>query len=134
MANFPEFPEIRLVVSVLIGGGIGSLARFLAGHYMPALLGTSFPWATLFVNVLGSVWLGFIGTVAVQKPGAIDPVIRLLLTTGFAGGFTTFSTFAFESLSLYQRGDTTLALANVGANLIVSLLFVWLGAVLARLL
>lgn len=132
MGTFPDFPDLKLVVAVLVGGAIGSLARFLAGHYMSALFGTSFPWATLFVNVAGSLWLGFIGTIAIQKPGAIDPVIRLLLTTGFAGGFTTFSSLAFESMALYERGDIGIAVANIGANLVVGFIAVWLGAVVAR--
>jgi CrcB protein len=129
-----DFPETSQVVSVAIGGAIGSIARFLAGYYMASWYGTTFPWATLFVNVVGSLWLGFIATLAVQKPGLIDPVMRLALTAGFAGGFTTFSTFAFETIALYQRGDNTLALANIALNLIVGLASVWLGIILARLL
>jgi CrcB protein len=125
---------MKSVGAVLLGGGIGSLARYLAGHYLPIWLGTAFPWATLFVNVAGSMCLGFIGTLAIQKPGVIDPTMRLLLTAGFAGGFTTFSTFTFETLLLYERGSSLLALANIGSNLVIGFMFVWLGAILARLL
>lgn len=132
MPNFPEFPDFKLIVAVLVGGGIGSLCRFLVGHYLGALLGTTFPWATLFVNVAGSLWLGFIATVAIQKPGTIDPVMRLLLTTGFAGGFTTFSTLTYESIALYEQGGIGIAMANIGANLIVGLIAVFLGGILAR--
>jgi CrcB protein len=129
-----DLPPIPQVLAVAIGGSVGSVVRFLTGYYFATWYGTSFPWATLFVNVAGSLWLGFIATLAIQKPGAIDPVLRLALTAGFAGGFTTFSTFAFETLSLYDRGDNTLALANMALNLIVGIASVWLGIILARLL
>jgi CrcB protein len=131
MSN-PGFPNISFVFSVALGGAVGSVTRFLAGHYMAAWLGSSFPWATLAVNVVGSLWLGFIATLALGKPGMIDPWTRLLLTTGFAGGFTTFSTFAYETLALYERGDIMMALGNIGLNLIVGLVAVVLGALIAR--
>lgn len=126
-------PDAAHMLAVVIGGGIGSLLRFVAGHYLPAYLGSTFPWATLLVNVTGSLWLGFIGTMAIAKPGAIDVTTRLLLTTGFAGGFTTFSTLTFESLSLYERGDINLAMLNIASNLIVGLICVFVGAILARI-
>jgi CrcB protein len=133
MSN-PGFPNLTFVVAVALGGAVGSVARFLAGHYMAAWLGTTFPWATLAVNVFGSLWLGFVGTIALGKPGAIDPFTRLLLTTGFAGGFTTFSTFAYETLALYERGDSMLALGNIALNVVVGMVAVILGAVIARAL
>ena len=134
MSNMPTFPEVQVVAAVAFGGAVGSVARFLAGHYLGALLGPTFPWATLLVNVTGSAFLGLIGTLSIEKPGTIDPLVRLLLTTGFAGGFTTFSALSFESLSLYQRGDSGLALANIALNVVVGLISVWVGAVIARAL
>jgi CrcB protein len=134
VSNIPAFPEFQVVSAVALGGAIGSVARFLAGHYMGALFGPTFPYATLFVNVTGSAFLGLVGTLSIEKPGTVDPLVRLLLTTGFAGGFTTFSAFTFESLALYQRGDGGLAAANIVLNLIVGLISVWAGAVLARAL
>lgn len=92
----------------------------------------TFPWATLIVNVFGSLWLGFFGALAVDKPGIMDPNVKFMLTSGFAGGLTTWSSLAFETLALYQRGDTGLAAANMAANVVVGMLAVLLGAVIAR--
>ncbi len=129
-----NFPDLTQVAAVAIGGAVGSVARFVAGFYFANAFGTSFPWATLFVNVSGSLWLGFIASLALSKPETIDPVVRLLLTTGFAGGFTTFSTLTYESLMLYENGNLNLAAANLGSNLVVGLLAVYAGTILARLL
>jgi CrcB protein len=133
VASF-SLPDGLQVLAVAAGGAIGSVARFVAGYYAPVWFGAEFPWATMFVNVTGSLWLGFFGTLATAKPGTIDPVMRLFLTTGFAGGFTTFSTYAFESMALYQRGDTSLAIANILGNLVLGILGAVIGAVVARLL
>jgi len=119
--------------AVLIGGAAGSLSRYLVGHIVGNMAGTMFPWATLAVNVSGSIFLGYVGTIAVLKPGAIDPNIRLLLTTGFAGGFTTYSAFTFETLLLYQQGEFDLVPLNIMCNLLLGFVGVWAGIVIARL-
>lgn len=121
-------------LAVALGGSIGSIARFLSGYYFANWFGTSFPWATLFVNVIGSAFLGFIFNFTMSKPNVLDPNARLLLTTGFCGGFTTFSSFAWETFSLYQKGDTTLALANIASNLVLGFLACYLGYLLGRLI
>ena len=128
-----NLPGINEMLAVAIGGSIGSLARFLSSHYMSLWLGTTFPWGTLVVNVLGSFLIGFVATLAFNKPGLIDPGMRLFLTSGFAGGFTTFSALAFETFALYQRGEIMLVLANVGGNLVLGLIAVVIGVMLARL-
>ncbi|MBS2002241.1 MAG: fluoride efflux transporter CrcB [Cyanobacteria bacterium SZAS LIN-5] len=119
-------------LAVALGGSVGSIARFWSGQLFSNWFGTTFPWATLFVNIVGSAFLGFVFSFSIAKPGAVDPNVRLLLTTGFSGGFTTFSAFAWETLSLYQKGDTTLALANIGANLLLGFIAVFLGYLLGR--
>jgi fluoride exporter len=134
VSNVPAFPDLQLVSVVALGGAVGSVARYLAGYYVGALLGPSFPYATLLVNVTGSALLGLVGTLSIDKPGTVDPVVRLLLTTGFAGGYTTFSALTFETLSLYQRGESGLAVGNIALNLIIGMISVWVGAVIARAL
>jgi fluoride exporter len=129
-----SLPDGIQLFAVAIGGAIGSMARFAAGYYMSGAFGTTFPWSTLLVNVSGGFFIGFVATLAFAKPGTVDPLIRLLLTTGFAGGFTTFSAFSFETWSLFERGDIALAAMNVAGNLILSIAGVVLGALLARLL
>lgn len=118
---------------VAIGGVIGCLMRFLVGIWFGKLFGTSFPWGTLAVNVFGCIWLGYVGWLNIAKPGSIDPLLRLAFTTGFAGGLTTFSTFVFETLSLYASGELNLAVANVAANLILGFAGAWCGIVAARM-
>jgi fluoride exporter len=130
-ANFPEW---SLVVAVAVGGAMGTLLRYLAGFYFGQWFGTSFPWATLFVNVAGGLIIGVVATLTLEKPGVMGPVARLFLTTGFCGGFTTFSTFSFETLSFFQRGETAFAFANIGSNVVISLAATFVGIILARLL
>lgn len=129
--NLPGWPEM---IAVTIGGAVGSLARFLSAHYFSLWLGTTFPWGTLFVNVLGSLLIGFVATLAFSKPNVMDPAVRFFLTSGVAGGFTTFSALAFETFSLYQKGEVMLAFANLGGNLLLGFIAVIVGVVLARLL
>jgi fluoride exporter len=129
--NLPAFND---VLAVALGGMVGSVCRYLTGFYLALWLGTTFPWGTLIVNFVGSAFLAFIATLAMNKPGVIDPWLRFFLTTGFAGGFTTFSALAFETASLYQRGEVMLAAANMGGNLLLGVVAVVIGIVLARLI
>ncbi|HEY9676882.1 MAG TPA: fluoride efflux transporter CrcB [Drouetiella sp.] len=122
------------IASVFIGGSIGSVLRYLSGFYLSNWFGTTFPWGTLFVNIVGSFVLGFVMSFAINKPNALDSTTRLILTTGFCGGFTTFSSFAWETLSLYQKGDATLAIANLSSNLVFGFLACFIGYVLGRMI
>jgi CrcB protein len=128
-----SFPPLSQIGAVALGGSVGSVLRFFSNHYFAMWFGTTFPYGTLFVNVAGSLWLGFVGTLALNKAGLFDPNVRLLLTTGFAGGFTTFSSLAFETMALYQGGSLALALGNVAGNVILGMLGLILGIYLARL-
>src|SRR5215470_11082188 len=130
MPTLPGLPGAEQLLAVLIGGAVGSVARFLVGHIFGNWFGATFPWATLVVNSTGSIWLGYIATMTILKPGTIDPNMRLLLTTGFAGGFTPYSSFAFETLALYQRGEFDLVPLNIVCNLILGFLGAWLGIVI----
>lgn len=103
------------VLAVAVGGAGGAVARFLVSLALARWLGASFPWGTLAVNVAGSFVLGAVAGVA-QVPGAVHPTARALVGTGFCGGFTTFSTFAVETIAMPAR----LAALNAGANLAAS--------------
>lgn len=94
---------MRLLL-VLCGGAAGSAARYLAGIWLGGWLGVTFPWGTLFVNILGSLLIGIIATLA-DESGWLSADTRILLVTGFLGGFTTFSSFALESLRLAEQRD-----------------------------
>ena len=122
---------------VFFGGGIGAVCRFLTTTHIGARFGSVFPWGTLTVNTIGSFLMGLIMGVLillVEQRGslAISEPARLLLTVGFLGGFTTFSSFSMETMSLLRGGDTFYALLNIGINVILGLLAVGLGLFLAR--
>ena len=112
---------IRNILLVALGGALGSVARYL----FSGLNVSSWPWGTFTVNIVGSLLIGlFIGMVG---KGAFSPEMKLLLVTGFCGGFTTFSTFANESLSMMKRGDVLLSALYIGASVTIGILAVWLG-------
>jgi len=116
-----------------LGGFLGSVLRYGASGLVHRLApSTLFPLGTLSVNVLGSLLIGLLGGLA-ESRGILGPESRLLLLIGFLGGFTTFSTFAFETLGLMRAGQTTLVLGNVLGQVCLSLIAVWAGLVLSRL-
>jgi CrcB protein len=115
---------------VFVGGGLGSVARLAVGRASLALLGPGLPWGTLAVNVAGSLAIGL--AVGLLNAFAVSLSMRVFLITGFLGGFTTFSAFSLDALTLWQRGDAPVALAYVAASLVFSLLAVAAGFQLTR--
>ena len=109
---------------VFIGGGLGAICRYLATSAIGARFGLMFPFGTLFVNTLGSflmaLVLGFLLPLA-KSTHMMPEALRLLLTVGFLGGFTTFSSFSMETLTLIRGGSLFLAFANIGANVLLGL-------------
>ena len=108
-----------LVGAVAIGGAAGSVARLLAGEAIQQRIGTSFPVGTLVINVSGSLLLGFIIRIALDVP-AVTPTTRALLTTGFCGGFTTFSTFSYDTAVLLENGTLIRASVYALASVLLS--------------
>ena len=90
---------------VFIGGGIGASLRHGVNLLTPRLLGTAFPYATMFENVSGSLVMGLLAGYFAFKSGETAQSWRLFLTTGILGGYTTFSTYSLDSLLLYERGE-----------------------------
>ncbi len=113
---------------VMLGGAIGAGARHLAGVAGLRWLGPGFPWATLCVNLLGSLLMGLLAGWLVRAGGSEQA--RLFLAVGILGGFTTFSAFSLETFLMLERGETAVAAAYVAASVIggVALLFagLWL--------
>lgn len=115
-----------------MGGAAGAVARHLVGGWAAARWGTTFPYGTLAINVVGSFLLGAVATLTTER--FVAPEARLLIGVGFLGAFTTFSTFSYESLQLLSDGGFLPATLNLFGSLAAGLAAVWLGMVLARLL
>lgn len=117
------------LLQVALGGALGASARYLTGVAVLRLVGPGFPWATLAVNVVGSFAMGCL-VVGLAHLGGMR--FAPLLMTGLLGGFTTFSAFALDAVTLWERGETGLAAAYVGASVILSLGGLLAGLVFAR--
>lgn len=117
---------------VMVGGALGAGLRHGVNTLAPRLLGTGFPYATLTVNIAGSLVMGlFVGWLAKQA-GGVPTGLRLFFATGVLGGFTTFSAFSLDVSVLWERGDTGLALVYVLASVVISILALFAGLGLAR--
>lgn len=114
-----------------IFGGLGCIARYLVSGWTYALAGRGLPYGTLAVNVLGSFLLGLLMTFGLRST-LLSPELRIGLTVGFLGGFTTFSTFSYETMRLLEEGSLWQAGANIVLNVTICLLFALLGMFLAR--
>jgi CrcB protein len=123
--------RLMLVAYVALGGGVGTAARYLLTLFVQQRAGAGFPVATLLVNVTGSFLLGLLMRYALESTAA-SPEARLLLTTGFCGGFTTFSTFSYETARLIEDGEWRRGVAYIAASVILSIGGLFLGFALAR--
>lgn len=124
--------ETLIVLAVALGSALGGVARYGLSGLVARSFGETFPWGTLIVNVLGSFLIGFVATLTGPDGRVlVSPVTRQFWMPGIFGGFTTFSSFSLQTLSLAQDGEWTRALANVTLSVALCLLGVWLGAVLA---
>ncbi|CUQ66814.1 fluoride efflux transporter CrcB [Candidatus Nitrospira inopinata] len=113
------------------GGFVGSILRYvISGAVQTASQSIAFPYGTLAVNVIGCFLIGFFSELA-ESRGLFSPDTRAFLIVGILGGFTTFSTFGNETMNLLHDGEWTLALLNVGAQVLLGLGGVWLGYILA---
>ena len=121
------------VLMVGLGGALGSIARYVLGAMVQRIAGSMFPAGTVVVNVVGSFLMGVVMQLGADSK-SISPLMRLALTTGFLGGFTTMSAFSFETVALLEGGASRLAIANVAATLVGCLGGCWLGAVTVRTL
>jgi CrcB protein len=116
---------------VALGSAVGGMSRYLVGGLVQRLWQTSFPTGTLFVNFSGSFLLGLFLRYALNTP-SFSPEVRALLTIGFCGGYTTFSTFSYETIALLDSGEWGRAGLYVTASLLLALGGTFLGAALAR--
>jgi CrcB protein len=115
-----------------VGGFLGANARYVLARGLGAAFDTPFPLGTFVVNVSGSFLLGILGALVAQKVTPHSEAMRLALGVGFLGGFTTFSTFEFETHALLADGSWLTATANIVASVLVGLFAVRAGIVVAR--
>jgi CrcB protein len=119
------------VLSIAAGGAAGALVRWSVSLWIHGLLGPGFPYGTLAVNVAGSFAMGVLYVVLGQRL-EVAPELRLALTVGFLGAFTTFSTFSMETIGLLEDGRFPAALLNVSSSIALCLGGCWLGLIAAR--
>ncbi|APG24545.1 MAG: fluoride efflux transporter CrcB [Syntrophotalea acetylenica] len=119
------------VVFIAVFGACGCISRYLVSGWVYALVGRGLPYGTLAVNMIGSLLLGLIMEGGLRS-AVLPAELRMGITTGFMGGFTTFSTFSYETVRLLEDGSVIAAGANILLNVIVSVLFAALGIWLAR--
>jgi len=120
------------LISVAAGGALGASARYLLGLWLVSEA-TRISWAILAANVVGCFLAGFLAAVLSQRV-EFSPAMQLFLGTGVLGGFTTFSAFSVNTLAIAESGDTLLAAGNIMLNVVGSLLAVFLGWSIARLI
>jgi CrcB protein len=120
-------------ILVIIGGGIGAFFRYLLSGWIYKVLGTDFPYGTLAVNVIGCLVIGLFLTMAEDR-FLISPSFRIFFAVGVLGGFTTFSTFSFETVGLLKDGAIAIGLLNVGVSIVVGLTATWVGMLAGRII
>ena len=119
------------ILLVAFGGAFGSVSRYLLGTWIQSVSKSiDFPYGTLMVNLIGCFVIGFLSQLA-ETRGVFTSEARAFVFIGILGGFTTFSSFGNDTINLLRDGEMLNALANVGANVILGLLLVWLGRTVA---
>jgi CrcB protein len=120
--------SFQLIIAVAFGGALGSVTRYLVGIGSGKLLGVDFPWGTLIINVTGSFLIGlFVGMFATRWD--LPQAVRVFLTVGICGGYTTFSTFSLDAFYLMERGEAVAAAVYMIGSVVLSV-----GALIAAML
>lgn len=119
-------------LAIALGGALGSMARYATGVYVGRWLGSSFPWGTLLINIVGSFLIGaFAESFALRWSAA--PVTRVFLVVGICGGYTTFSTFSLDVVTLLNRGEALIAGAYMTASIALGIAALFAGLHTMRL-
>ena len=122
--------EALIYLWVIAGSAIGGGLRYFFSGLIASQIGETFPWGTLFVNVSGSFVIGFFATLtSIDGRMIVAPTMRQFVMTGICGGYTTFSSFSIQTLSLVQDGQYARAGLNVVGSVVLCLGAVWLGHV-----
>ncbi|HTY58226.1 MAG TPA: fluoride efflux transporter CrcB [Bacteroidota bacterium] len=119
------------ILLVFIGGGLGAVARYLLQGAVYRITGASFPYGTIVVNIIGCFTIGLLMS-SMEERFLAAPSLRIFLTIGILGGFTTFSSFSYETMALLREGDLLMGGLNVVASVAICLGATWLGLGLGR--
>jgi CrcB protein len=123
---------LQIYLWIGLGSALGGMARFWCSGLMARLIGETFPWGTLFVNVAGSLAIGLFATLTSPDGRMfVDQTTRQFVMLGVLGGFTTFSSFSLQTLALMNDGEWLYAGLNIGASVLACLIAVWIGHVAA---
>jgi CrcB protein len=118
------------ILYLVAGGAIGTLARYFVSGVAQKYMGSGFPWGTLVVNVTGAFIIGLVW--GLFETVEIRSGFRIFVFIGILGGFTTFSSFALETMNLYKQGEIKMAIINILANNILAIILVFAGFIAAR--
>lgn len=122
-----------LILAVGVGGALGAIARYLLGGLVHSLTASLFPYGTFVVNVVGCLCFGLVVGIADSR-FVVGPGARAFILIGVLGGFTTFSSFTFESFELVRSGQMIQAAANVSGQVVLGFIALWIGFAAARAL
>jgi len=124
---------LKSILIVGIGGFIGTVARFLISRYFQFNITSVFPWGTFIINITGCLLIGIIYGIS-EKSDALSPEIRLFLTVGICGGFTTFSTFSNDAFMLVREQEWIRFALYASLSLFIGLMAVYLGRFIVKLI
>ncbi len=124
---------LKQLLLIGMGGAFGAISRFLLSNGIYALWGRAFPYGTLFVNVFGSLFMGLLYALLIERV-TFSEDLRALLLVGFLGALTTFSTFSIETLLLFEQGIWLKAILNILSSVVLCLAASWAGILLGRML
>jgi CrcB protein len=122
-------PTLSLYAWIAAGGAIGTVLRYRVGLWFAGLVGEAMPWGTIVINITGSFVIGLFAALLEGGRLQVAPEVRSFVLVGLCGGFTTFSSFSLQTLTLVQTGHPGRALANVLVSVALCLVAVWLGFV-----
>lgn len=125
--------DAKAIFAVAIGGAIGASARFVFSQIFLQRLGPGFPWGTAFINISGSFLIGLIAQLAITRAFGVTPTVRLFAVTGVLGGYTTFSSFSLESMTLFGEGAPLVGALYAGGSVFLGVLAAFVGTVVGRI-
>ncbi|GAA0538395.1 CrcB protein [Rhizomicrobium palustre] len=128
-------PPLPLMLLVMLGGALGTGARYAVSGLVAGAIGETFPWGTLIINITGSFIIGFVFTLTAPDGRLmVSGGTRQFIMTGFCGGYTTFSSFSLQTLNLIRSGEWGAAGANIGGSVVLCMIGVWLGSMTASMI